>query len=101
MSRTANIFTRVEPDLKDQAEDILAQLGISMSAAVGMFLRQVVLHRGMPFDISLPTGRPLAAGALSREQFDAEISKACRSIEEGRTVSNEEIRKEMLAEFGA
>ena len=43
MARTANVFARVEPELKEQAESVLDQLGIPMSNAVGMFLRQIVL----------------------------------------------------------
>ena len=50
MARTANVFARVEPELKEQAESVLDQLGIPMSNAVGMFLRQVVLQKGIPFD---------------------------------------------------
>ena len=53
-SRTANVYTRVDPETKEQAEAILNQLGIPMSNAIGMFLKQVVLHRGIPFDMRLP-----------------------------------------------
>ncbi len=49
MARTSNVFARVEPEVKEQAETILKQLGIPMSNAVGMFLRQVVIQRGIPF----------------------------------------------------
>ena len=52
-SRTANVYTRVDPETKEQAEAILNQLGIPMSNAIGMFLKQVVLHRGIPFDMRL------------------------------------------------
>lgn len=38
VARTANVFVRVEPELKEQVENVLDQLGISMSNAVGMFL---------------------------------------------------------------
>lgn len=44
MARTSNIFARVEPEVKEQAESILNQLGIPMSNAVGMFFKQVVLQ---------------------------------------------------------
>lgn len=54
MARTANVFARVEPELKEQAEDILQQLGIPMSNAVGMFLKQIVLQKGIPFEMKLP-----------------------------------------------
>ena len=52
MARTANVFARVEPELKEQAESVLDQLGIPMSNAVGMFLRQIVLQKGIPYEIT-------------------------------------------------
>lgn len=48
MARTSNVFARVEPEIKEQAEQVLERLGIPMSNAVGMFLRQIVLQRGIP-----------------------------------------------------
>ena len=45
MARTANVFARVEPEVKEQAEQVLDRLGIPMSNAVGMFLRQIYPHR--------------------------------------------------------
>ena len=36
MSRTANVFARVEPEIKEQAESVLEQLGIPMSNAVSL-----------------------------------------------------------------
>ena len=36
MARTANIFARVEPEVKEQAEQVLDRLGIPMSNAVGI-----------------------------------------------------------------
>ena len=58
MARTSNVFARVEPEIKEQAEQVLDQLGIPMSSAVGMFLRQVVLHQGIPFEIKLQKKAP-------------------------------------------
>ena len=60
MARTSNVFARVEPEVKEQAESILNQLGIPMSNAVGMFLRQVIIQRGIPFEMKLPVKKPLA-----------------------------------------
>ena len=53
-TRTANIYTRVDPETKEQAELILSQLGIPMSNAIGMFLKQVVIQRGIPFEVVVP-----------------------------------------------
>lgn len=75
MARTANIFARVEPEIKKQAEKVLGQLGISMSNAIGLFLRQVVLQRGIPFEMKFPQNKPQLVEELSEEQFNAEIEK--------------------------
>lgn len=100
MARTSNVFARVEPEIKEQAEKVLDQLGIPMSNAVGMFLRQVVLQRGIPFKMKLPQNVPLAYGSLTKEQFDAEIQKGMEDIRAGRMYSAEEVEAEMKRDFG-
>ena len=79
-TRTANVYTRVDPDTKEQAEKILNQLGIPMSNAIGMFLRQVVIQRGMPFEMKLPAVMPVAISGLTKEQFDAEMQMGMDDI---------------------
>ena len=101
MARTANVFARVEPEVKEQAEQVLDQLGIPMSNAVGMFLRQVVLQRGIPFEMKLPAYKePVAYGSLTKEQFNAEIEKGMEDIKAGRVYSADEVEAEMKREFG-
>lgn len=99
-TRTANVYTRVDPDTKEQAEAILNQLGIPMSNAIGMFLKQVVLQRGMPFDMKLPSAAPVAVGGLTREQFDAEMRLGMADIAAGRVVSAEDVEAEMRRQYG-
>ena len=100
MARTANVFARVEPELKEQAESVLNQLGISMSNAVGMFLQQIVLQKGIPFEMKLPITTPLAYGSLTKEQFDKEIEKGMADVKAGRVYSANAIEAEMKREFG-
>lgn len=95
MARTANVFARVEPEIKEQAEIVLDQLGIPMSNAVGMFLRQIVMQRGIPFEMKLPASRPLAMNELTKEQFDAELLKGMDDIENGRVFSAEDVESDM------
>lgn len=71
-TRTANIYTRVDPETNEQAEAILNQPGIPMSNAIRMFLKQIVMHRGIPFDMTVPTSVPVSIGNLTIEQFDIE-----------------------------
>ena len=99
-TRTANVFTRVDPDTKAQAEAILNQLGIPMSNAIGMFLKQVVIQRGIPFDMKLPASVPVAMGSMTRERFDLEMQKGMDDISAGRVVSADEVEAEMRGLYG-
>ena len=49
------IHVRVSDDLKNNVESILSDLGITLSYAVNMYLKQIVSRRGIPFDVVLPS----------------------------------------------
>lgn len=98
MAKTANIYTRVDPDIKDRAENILDQLGIPMSNAIGIFLRQVIIHNGLPFDMTLPA--PVAAGSLTKEQLDAELQKGFDDVAAGHLISADEVEASMKSRYG-
>lgn len=100
MARTSNIFARVEPEVKEQAEQVLEQLGIPMSNAIGMFLRQVVMQRGIPFEMKLPASKPLAIDSLTKEQFDEEMQKGMDDIKAGRVYSADAVEDEMKRIYG-
>ena len=55
MGKTAFITARIEPKLKAQAGRVLAKVGVSTTDAITMFMRQVVLHEGLPFEVRVPT----------------------------------------------
>ena len=54
MEKTMTLNLRVNPTVKQQAEDVLKQLGIPMATAIDMYLRQITLTGGIPFSLSLP-----------------------------------------------
>ena len=54
MGKTATIQTRVDPTVKHSAQIILKKLNISMSEAISMYLSQITLHGGIPFEIKIP-----------------------------------------------
>ena len=55
MSKTAMVRARLEPDLKDHAENVFHRLGLNATQAITMFYRQVELRDGLPFDVVVPT----------------------------------------------
>lgn len=52
--KTATVRARVEPQLKHDVEHVLSDLGLSFSEAIELFLRQIKLNNGIPFDIRIP-----------------------------------------------
>lgn len=100
-TRTANVFTRVDPETKEKAEAILNQLGIPMSNAIGMFLRQIVIQRGIPFDMKLPASVPVAVGSMTKEQFDVEMRKGMEDIAAGCVMAADAVEAEMRSLYGA
>lgn len=99
MARTSNVFAHIEPDVKEQAEIVLNQLGIPMSNAIGLFLRQVVLQRGIPFDIKLPSSQPLAMGNLNEEQFNAEIEKGFHDLTTGKVIPADRLSEDLHRDY--
>jgi DNA-damage-inducible protein J len=68
-TKSTTVRARLEPDLKEDAEMILEQLGISTTEAIRIFFKQVQLQRGMPFDLKIPneTTKKAIAEAENRE----------------------------------
>ena len=100
MANTSAIYARIDSNLKENAEGILAQLGISPSSAIQMLYSQIVLTRGLPLDLHLPSRKPTAIGGMTREQLDAQLQKGMDSLESGRVYTVEEADAELSREFG-
>ncbi len=60
MMKSTTLNIRIEPDIKEQAEAVFRQLGLSSTTAVNLFFRQVIMQGGIPFP--LMTGHPRLSG---------------------------------------
>ncbi|MFQ8998863.1 type II toxin-antitoxin system RelB/DinJ family antitoxin [Allofournierella massiliensis] len=100
MAKSANLYARIEPDLKEQAESILAALGIPASNAITMFYKQIILQRGMPFEVKLPAARPLDVSTLTNEQLNAELEKGFADIAAGRTRPAKQVFEDIRRDYG-
>jgi addiction module RelB/DinJ family antitoxin len=84
-TKSANLYARIEPEVKEQAERILATLGIPASNAINMFYKQIILNRGLPFEVKIPTSSPVDISKMSAEALDMELEKGYADMLEGRT----------------
>ena len=100
MANTSAVYARIDKNLKDHAEGILAQLGITPSSAIQMFYSQVVLRKGIPFELKLTSPRPKALGAMTRDELTAEIQASMDSIQSGRVHTANEVDEILKKEFG-
>ena len=60
------IHIRIEPTIKEKSEDIFKKLGINMSYAVSLFLNQVIIRNGFPFNVELPQANKTKVEALAK-----------------------------------
>lgn len=100
MAKSANLYARIDPELKAQAEEILSALGIPASNAITMFYKQIVLHRGIPFEVKLPAARPLDMSALTDEQMSAELEKGYTDIAARRTKAAKSVFDDIRQDYG-
>lgn len=61
---TVQTQIRIEEDVKKQAMELFNQLGIDMSSAVNMFLRQSIMRGGLPFSVEIPRYKPEVLEAM-------------------------------------
>lgn len=69
-TKTANVNARIQSDIKQQAEAILARVGLPRSVAIDMFYRQIIMHNGVPFPVTIPSG-PVSRDEMTDEAFNA------------------------------
>lgn len=100
MANTSAVYARIDTELKENAEAILQQLGISPSSAIQMFYSQIVLTQSMPLKLQLPAKRPTAIGALSREELDRELMLGIESIQKDKAYTMDELDAILAEEFG-
>lgn len=82
MEKTVTMNLRVNPLVKQQAEDVLKQLGIPMATAIDMYLRQISMRSGIPFSVTV-TNAPaqINADEMSNQTIHAAIAEGLADLE--------------------
>lgn len=91
-TNTVNLSVRLDAELKREADELLSSLGMNMTTAINLFLKQTVRNQAIPFSISMNTVPNPETLAAMREALDLEKpghGKAFRSIDE--------LRKDLLS----
>ncbi len=94
------IQVRVDDKLKQEATDILDSIGMDMPTAVRMFLKKIVMERGLPFDTKLPSHEFIPAKKpfyVTAEEYYNLI----RQIPVGKITRSEEIDSFLIKKYNA
>ena len=100
MAKSANLYARIEPEIKEQAEKILSTLGIPASSAINMFYKQIILQRGLPFEVKIPERTPTDISMLGTEALHAELEKGYADMKAGRTKDAKTVFSDIRQEYG-
>ena len=84
--KTAAVHSRIQPEIKQKAEDILHRLGLSPTEAIRMFYTQITLRNGMPFEVTIP---------------NAVTEKALKDAREGKNLESFESKEELFKSWDA
>ena len=97
MTTTTNLNIRTDKEVKEAAEQIFNELGLSMTTAVNIFLRQTIRSNGIPFELKLNTPNDVTLAAVEEGRKIArnpEI-RGCTSIKELRAALEDDIETEV------
>ena len=75
-TKTATARALLDPKVKEEAEEILKKLGLSVSKSFELFYRQVIVQRGLPFELHIPNEKTMKAIENSREGKGQKFSSA-------------------------
>ena len=82
MAKTDTLHVRVEPSVKQKAEKTLSDLGLSITEAINVFLNQVILNDGIPFEIRKPKYNKETIQAIEDTKNGKNLSKSFDSVDE-------------------
>ena len=95
--KSASVNVRINVNVKQHAESILEDLGLSRAVAIDLFYRQIILHNGLPFDLKLNTP-PLSTSDFSPSELEDILSRGVEEINNGQGRSAKEFFTTLLGE---
>lgn len=73
-TKSATVTARVEPEVKYEAEQIISELGLSVSSVINSLYKQIIIKKGIPYPLTL-NAIPNSVAEMSKSEFDAMLKK--------------------------
>ena len=95
--KTSTLCVRVDPDIKNDSEKVLDNLGMSISTAINSFLKQIIIHQGLPFEVKMRIGGLDNIELMTEQEMINEFTSGTKEYYEGKAKAlkdfDEEFRK--------
>lgn len=88
ISRKETTSIKLDMEIKAKAKEIFKELGITMGEAVNIFLTQVALHKGLPFEVKIPNDKTKKAIEEARKGINMESISIEEMIAERENIKN-------------
>ena len=82
--KSANVTARVQPEIKQKAESILADIGLPVSVLIDTLYRQIIMTGGVPYSLTVPKIPTL--DTMSDAQFNAIMENGCNQAKSGQSI---------------
>ena len=78
--KTASVNVRIQENIKEEAEKILSQIGLSRAVAIDLFYRQIIMNNGIPFSLTVPNQQVPICDTMSEEEFYKMMNKGMQQV---------------------
>lgn len=93
--KTATVNVRLQENVKNQAEAIINKLGLTRTAAIDLFYRQIIMNNGIPFSLEVKSKTPISREDMSKEDFDNFMKLSLEQAKNNNSISVEEAFQEL------
>lgn len=83
--KTASVNVRIQENIKEEAEKILSQIGLSRAVAIDLFYRQIIMNNGIPFSLTVPNQQVSIRDTMSEEDFYKMMNKGMQQVKNNET----------------
>ena len=87
-TKSANVTARVQPEIKQKAEAILADIGLPVSVLIDTLYRQIIMTGGVPYSLTVP--KISTRDTMSDAQFNAIMENGCNQAKNGQSIPVDE-----------
>lgn len=94
-TKSATVTARVEPEVKYEAEQIISELGLSVSSVINSLYKQIIIKKGIPYPLTL-NAIPNSVAEMSKSEFDAMLKNGLDQAKNGESMPIEEAFDDLL-----